>query len=77
MNKNINEHLENQSEEFLKVCFDELEEFRKTGVLSEGEVKKLNKKFFQSNATSLFIIGELIYREISVRHFTKKTKENE
>ena len=66
---NIDDFLSKQDEVFLKKCFDELEDFRKTGVLIDGEVRKLNATFFKSNVSTLFSIGELIYREIAKRHF--------
>ena len=71
MNKTIQTHLQEQSVEYLKECFDELEDFRLNGVLKNGEIRKLNDSFFSSNPTSLFMIGEIVYREISVRFFAK------
>lgn len=65
----IKEFLSNQDESYLKKCFIEVEDFRKNGTPIEGEIQKLNNQFFNNNPTTLFIIGELIYREIAVRHF--------
>lgn len=65
----INEFLSNQDEEFLRECFIELESFRENGILIEGEIRKLNNQFFNGNPTTLFTIGELVYREIAKRHF--------
>lgn len=66
---NIQEYLSNQDEEFLKNCFDELENFRKDGVLVEGKIRDLNNQYFNNNPTTLFTIGELVYREIAIRYF--------
>lgn len=69
MATNINVFLTNQDETYLKLCFVELENFREKGVLDEGEIRKLNNQFFNGNPTTLFTIGELVYREIAIRHF--------
>lgn len=69
MDTNINAFLINQDEAYLKLCFIELEDFRVQGVLVNGEIRKLNNQFFNGNPTTLFTIGELVYREISIRHF--------
>lgn len=66
---NIQEYLSIQDEEFLKNCFDELENFRKDGVLVEGKIRYLNNQYFNNNPTTLFTIGELVYREIAIRYF--------
>lgn len=66
---NIANYLTEQNEEFLKSCFYELEAFRIDGVLAQGIVRELNARFFNNNPTTLFTIGEMIYREIAIRHF--------
>ena len=66
---NINQFLTSQDEAYLKLCFIELEDFRQNGILVDGEIRKLNNQFFNGNPTTLFTIGELVYREIAKRHF--------
>ena len=64
-------YLEEQSLEFLKLCFYELEEFRNKGTFkneADSHIKKLNSQFFGENSTMLHLIGGLIYREIARRH---------
>lgn len=69
----VSQFLENQTDEFLKVCFDELEAFRTSGILpNESEVRKLNEQFFNNNPSTLFSLGESIYREIAKRYFANK-----
>lgn len=66
---NLSLFLSQQDIRYLKSCFSELEEFRVNGVLKDGEIRKLNTEYFNNNPTTLFTIGELVYREIAIRHF--------
>ncbi len=73
---NINDFLGMQNEAYLKMCFEELEDFRVCGVLKDGEIRKLNNHFFNNNPTTLFTIGELVYREIAIRHFIDENRRD-
>lgn len=65
----LKEELQNVSEEFLKECFDELEDFASEGILVQGKIRELNAKHYDNSPTMLHTIGQLVYREIALRHF--------
>lgn len=66
---NLAEYLAQQPMSYLTTCFHELENFRAKGILVDGEIRRINKDFFNNNPTTLYTtVSESIYREISVRY---------
>lgn len=68
----INEYIASQDIEFLKACFDELEDYQLKGILQDGYVRKMNKEHFDGNITTLHTIHFLVFQEIARRHFKPK-----
>lgn len=66
---NFEKFLGEQKDEFLQSCFNEIEDFRINGVLTQGKVRELNKEFFNDSPRTIFTISQMVYREIAIRHF--------
>ncbi len=69
---NLEQHLKEQTDAFLADCFNELKQWRESGVLEQGKVRNLHDTF-NSNITQLHMISEVIYREIASR-FVERIK---
>ncbi|WP_263117601.1 hypothetical protein [Bacillus subtilis] len=69
----IEKFLEEQSFEYLKDCVGELEDWRLTGTLKQGNIRGLHEKF-NSNITQLHMVGEKVYREVALRCVNKLLK---
>lgn len=65
----IKEHLSTLPDSFLKECHDELKEYGKHGILSDGKVRELNKTYYQNDVSTLSVVHFLILEEIANRYF--------
>ncbi|MCY7947960.1 hypothetical protein MOC03_16975 [Bacillus atrophaeus] len=63
----LDQHLKEQTFDYLRDCVKELEDFSKTGTLVEGKIRGLQKSF-SLNITQLHTMGQYVYRELALRY---------
>ncbi|MCY8228813.1 hypothetical protein MOC30_14580 [Bacillus spizizenii] len=63
----LDQHLKEQTFDYLRDCVKELEDFSKTGRLVEGKIRSLQKSF-SLNITQLHTMGQYVYRELALRY---------
>lgn len=68
---NLEQHLKEQTDAFLIDCFNEIEEWGKSRVLGQGEVRNLYESF-NLNITQLHMISQVIYKEMASRFVESK-----
>ena len=63
----LDQHLKEQTFDYLRGCVKELENFSKSGTLTDGKIRSLQKSF-SLNITQLHTMGQYVYRELALRY---------
>lgn len=63
----LDQHLKEQTFDYLRDCVKELENFSKSGTLTDGKIRSLQKSF-SLNITQLHTMGQYVYRELALRY---------
>ncbi|QRV11403.1 hypothetical protein JR311_19675 (plasmid) [Bacillus velezensis] len=63
----LDQHFKEQKFDYLRDCVKELEDFSKTGILTDGKIRSLQQSF-NLNITQLHTMGQYVYRELALRY---------